>query len=45
MIFRIEAIMDERGNIYFVRDDDGVHAWHCNQIHKNNYNVIKVKKV
>ena len=39
----LEATMDEKGNIYFVRDDNGVHAWHCNMVHKDDYNVKKIK--
>ena len=45
ILHELEANIDEKGNIYFVRDDNGVHAWHCNQVHKNDYNVVKVKKV
>ena len=41
----LEATIDEKGNIYFVRNDDGVHAWHCNSVHKDDYNVVKIKEV
>lgn len=41
----LEATLDDKGNIYFVRDDDGVHAWHCNSVHKDNYNVVKIKSL
>lgn len=41
----LEAEVDEKGNIYFVRNDAGVHAWHCNMVHKSDYNVVRVKKV
>lgn len=41
----LEAIMDEKGNIYFVRNDNGVHAWHCNMVHKNDYNVNKIIEI
>jgi len=41
----LEATMDKEGNIYFVRDDDGVHAWHCNKVNKNDYNIAKIIKI
>jgi len=41
----LEATIDESGNIHFVRDDNGVHAWHCNSVHKDDYNVIKITPV
>ena len=41
----LEATMDEEGNIYFVRDDNHVHAWHCNSVHKDDYNVKKIKLI
>jgi len=43
ILYELEANIDDKGNIYFVRDDDGVHAWHCNMVHKNDYNVVKLK--
>jgi hypothetical protein len=45
ILHELEANMDEKGNIYFVRNDDGVHAWHCNQVHKDNNNVVKIKEI
>ena len=38
----LEANMDSEGNIYFVRDDDGVNAWYCGVVHKNDWNVVKI---
>ncbi len=40
---KLEAIMDDSGNIYFVRNDKGVHAWHCNVVHKDDFNVKKIE--
>ena len=41
ILYELEAIVD-KDDIYFVRDDDGVHAWHCNSVKKDDYNVIKI---
>lgn len=41
----LEATMDESGNIYFVRNDDGVHAWHCSRVHKDDWNVKRIKDI
>ena len=41
----MEAVVYENGNIHFVRNDDGVTAWHCNNIHKNDWNVHKITAV
>jgi len=45
ILHELEATMDDKGNIYFVRNDDCVHAWHCNKVHKDDYNVVKIKQV
>jgi len=29
-------------DIYFLRDENGVHAWHCNMVKVNDYNVKKI---
>lgn len=41
----LEATIDDKGDIYFVRDDAGVHAWHCNRVNKNDYNVVNIKVI
>jgi len=41
----LEATIDRNGNIYFVRDDNCVHAWHCNSVHKDNWSVKKIVKI
>lgn len=45
ILHELEATIDEKGNIYFVRDDNGVHAWHCNSVHNDDYNVIKIQSL
>ena len=35
----------ENGNIHFVRDDNGVIAWHCNNIGVGDWNVHKITEV
>ena len=37
----LEARVDG-DNIYFLRDINGVHAWHCNMVNINDYNVKKI---
>jgi hypothetical protein len=32
----------ENGNIHFVRNDNGVTAWHCNNIRASDWNVHRI---
>ena len=45
ILHNLEANVSDDGNINFVRNDDGVHAWHCNNINKDDNNVIKITKI
>ena len=38
-------VNNETGNIHFVRDDNGVIAWHCNNIGVGDWNVHKITEV
>lgn len=45
-IIHLEAVIDEEsGDIFFVRDDDGVTAWHCGCVNRKDHNVVNVKKI
>jgi hypothetical protein len=32
-------------NIYFIRDENHVHAWHCNSVKKTDSNVVGIRKL
>jgi len=32
------------GDIYFIRDENHVHAWHCNQVNRKNSEVIAIRQ-
>ena len=34
------SIDDE--NVYFLRDKSGVHAWHCNSLPKDHFDILKI---
>ena len=38
----LKVIMDEN-NIYFVRDENGVNAWHCGSLPKTDYRILEIK--
>lgn len=37
----LKVIMDEK-NIYFVRNKDGVNAWHCGSLPKTDYRILEI---
>jgi hypothetical protein len=38
----ILPIWCDEQNIYFIRNKDHVHAWHCNSLPKNHSDIIKI---
>lgn len=40
----MKAIIED-GIIHFVRNENGVHAWHCNNVDKYDSDVLKITKV
>ena len=38
-------VSNETGSIYFVRDDNGVTAWFCNNIQVTDWNAHKITDV
>ena len=41
VIKTLEITMDER-DIYFVRNKDGVNAWHCGSLSKTDYRIVEI---
>lgn len=39
--YYLEVIMDEK-NIYFLRDENGVNAWHCGSLPKTDYRILEI---
>ncbi len=31
-------------NIYFIRDENHVHAWHCNSLPINHYDIKEIRE-
>lgn len=40
-ILTLEVTMDEY-DIYFVRDENGVNAWHCGSLPKTDYRIVEI---
>ena len=41
VIKNLKITMDER-DIYFVRDENGVNAWHCGSLPKTDHRILKI---
>lgn len=39
----LEVTMDEK-DIYFVRDENGVNAWHCGSLPKTDHRILEITK-
>jgi len=44
IMYGLDADIYEDGDIYFRRNKDGVGAWHCGRVNKNDYNVIRIQE-
>ena len=34
----------DNDNVYFVRNENGVNAWHCGSLPKSDYRILKIKQ-
>lgn len=41
-IMNLRVTMDEF-DIYFIRDENGVNAWHCGSLPKTDYRILEIK--
>lgn len=41
VIKTLEITMDEK-DIYFVRDENGVNAWHCGSLPKTDHRILEI---
>lgn len=39
----LKITMDSE-NIYFVRNENGVNAWHCGSLPKSDYRILEIKE-